>query len=184
MDYQWKTGYFSKVKAQAAGEELERIVAEGKPLKAGVIVDESRPDTAVLHNCFDWDDKSAAEKHRQHQARVLVGNLVTVKICESDESEDSVVQIRAYHHVADEYRHVSAIKSRRDYSDELTGQMIRDIEQFQAKYQNYEDYYEESLVEARVGEMNSAMSHTLKTLRSRHVDNAGVNAHATSAATA
>tara|TARA_R100000458_G_C8277613_1_gene253206 strand:- start:3795 stop:4382 length:588 start_codon:yes stop_codon:yes gene_type:complete len=72
-NYQFKSGhYVSGVGPQDAGEELERINNKyGKTTPADV-VDESRPDDAVLHPAFEWDDEIAAEEHRKTQARQLI----------------------------------------------------------------------------------------------------------------
>lgn len=43
-----------------------------------VIVDESRPIDAPLHNYFNWDDEDAAEKHRIWQARQLIKQVTIV----------------------------------------------------------------------------------------------------------
>jgi hypothetical protein len=57
---------------QAAGEELERIKHRDGTITAPAVVDEARPDDAVLHPAFNWNDPDAAEKYREIQARQLI----------------------------------------------------------------------------------------------------------------
>lgn len=57
---------------QSAGEELERIRQRDKTIRPEVVVDEARPEDAVLHPAFEWRDPEAAEKYRQIQARQLI----------------------------------------------------------------------------------------------------------------
>lgn len=76
----WSRGSRHKVKAAAAFEELERIrEAEGPTLSPQAIVDASRPEDAVLHPEFEWDDTAAANEWRKEQARSLVQAIEIVE---------------------------------------------------------------------------------------------------------
>lgn len=44
-------------------------------LTAGEIVDAARDPESVLHHFFDWDDESAAKKHRLDTARKLIASV-------------------------------------------------------------------------------------------------------------
>jgi hypothetical protein len=73
MNHEFRKGPKPKVPAEIVGPELERIWKKnGKQLIAPDVVDEARPKTAVLHPCFEWDNKVAAEAHRLSQARLLI----------------------------------------------------------------------------------------------------------------
>ena len=103
-------GFSLPVDAQEAGQELERIRQENQGLlKPQVVVDEARPDEAVLHPCFEWDDFTAGEEWRKHQARHLIKSVRVIKNEQVDEtpkrayvnihkSEDSD---RGYHALVD-----------------------------------------------------------------------------------
>ena len=75
--FSWAAGSLqSKVPAQDAGEELERIrTANDGNLDAGDVVTESRPEDAPLHQLFEWDDAVAAEEHRKNQARQIIRSV-------------------------------------------------------------------------------------------------------------
>lgn len=84
----FKNGYRIKgVNAQTAGEELARIAQDRGELKAPDVVDEARPEDALLHPAFEWNDQIAAELHRQDQARYLIRAVQVVK---SDNQPQSV----------------------------------------------------------------------------------------------
>ena len=57
---------------QAAGEELERIKVRDGTIGASAVVNEARPEDAVLHPAFEWADPVAAEQYRLIQARQLI----------------------------------------------------------------------------------------------------------------
>jgi len=58
--------------AETVGKELKRLERVHGSLIPEDIVDESRPEDAVLHPEFEWDDGVAGESWRVHQARNLI----------------------------------------------------------------------------------------------------------------
>lgn len=71
------------VDAQTAGTELERIrVSYGcnsfTALTPKAVVEEARPEDAPLHPAFEWDNDTAAEKYREHQATNLIRRVRVV----------------------------------------------------------------------------------------------------------
>ena len=75
-----KTAYVQGgVKAQDAGEELERIQQFHGKVTPDIVVDEARPIDSPLHNVFEWDDEKAAENYRHSQARVLIRSIEVIK---------------------------------------------------------------------------------------------------------
>lgn len=81
------------VDANVVGEELERIADKHDGINAQDVVDESTPENAVLHPCFTWDDKTAANEHRKHQARSIVRSI-RVTYPDREESEPAFVHVR------------------------------------------------------------------------------------------
>lgn len=77
---------------QAAGEELERIRHRDGTIAAPAVVDEARPDDAVLHPCFEWVDPVAAEQYRLIQARTLIKKVRV--ICPVPAEHDPTVKAR------------------------------------------------------------------------------------------
>ena len=79
-NFTFKNGYrISGITAQIAGEELARIEQQHGELKPPTVVDEARPEDALLHPAFEWDDFTAAELHRQNEASHLIRAVQVVK---------------------------------------------------------------------------------------------------------
>ena len=103
MVYEFKAGAHIKANAQVAGEMCEKLAAEGR-LTAADLVEENRPETAPLHNAFEWNNEAAAENWRLHQARHIIGSLIVKR----EEKEP----VRAYFKIErtdTKYTHINAI---------------------------------------------------------------------------
>lgn len=124
MTYKWKLDGLYSVPAQDAGAELERICDQRGGMEAADIVDESRPETAVLHPCFEWDDPTAAEKWREQQARNLCCCLVAV---EDTQSASAPVEVRAFVHVGQSYQHISVVVNDEEKYAELEATVLREL---------------------------------------------------------
>lgn len=68
------------VPAQEAGEYLKKLKESHGVLNKRILLDESRDDDALLHDCFEWDDTAAAESYRLNQAQQFISNLVCVVV--------------------------------------------------------------------------------------------------------
>lgn len=130
MIYQWKMDGLYSVPAQAAGEELERIYDERGKIDPADVVDESRPETAVLHPCFEWRDDVAADKYREEQARSLVRCIVTVQ--ESDGA--APVKVRAFFHADEAYHPTAVIIREEDKYEQLVRAALGELASFRRKY--------------------------------------------------
>lgn len=117
--------------------ELERIRLDNHGLlKPEIVVDESRPEEAVLHPCFDWVDESAAEKYRIHQARNLIKSVRITKTKDDGtvtakrvyvnlgESEDNA---QAYHAISDVVRNP-------EQRAQMIDQVWRELSAIKARY--------------------------------------------------
>jgi len=79
----------------AAAAELERIRSDRGALTARNVVDESRPEEALLHPAFEWDDKKAGEEYRLSQARSLCRNIFAAPDQEGHEPAPVYVHIQS-----------------------------------------------------------------------------------------
>lgn len=66
------------ISAETAGKELERIRLDQGALTPPTVVEAARPKDAPLHPAFEWDNKTAAERYREHQARNLIRSVHVV----------------------------------------------------------------------------------------------------------
>ncbi len=133
MVYEWKMDVF-RVDAQVAGEELERI---GKTV--GItpenVVNESRPEDAPLHSCFEWRDDVAADEWRKQQARTIIGAIV-VKVEPDSGTAAAPVRVRAFHSVGNTYEPLEVIVRNQSLSQIMLDSAKRDLEQFRNKYRD------------------------------------------------
>ena len=155
MIYQWGAIKY-KVDAQVAGEEVARI-ASVKPLTAEAIVDASKAEDAPLNPIFEWDNEKASHEWRKQQARVMLGNLVTVQI-----DDTSVEATRAYINVSrsdGEYVGMDIVVRTPSLSENMVRQALADLNAYRKKYETVTaiklhfdklDKFEEELVSGEV----------------------------------
>ena len=97
MTYHFRGIYTSfnrqAITPEIAGNELERIYKKNGSLKPADVVDESRPNDALLHPAFEWDDEVAGEKWRQEQARNLIRTVVVMTPDEDGEEIEEKVYV-------------------------------------------------------------------------------------------
>lgn len=131
MIYKWKVPGIIPVDAQTAGEELTRIYDRYGALEPQTIVNESRPESAPLHDCFEWRDEVAAEKYRQQQAANIVRAIV---ITESEEQKPKE-GVRAFVRSTESYEPIQVTVSDTDKMTVLLQSALRELAAFRRKYQ-------------------------------------------------
>ena len=77
MVYQWNRFKYS-VDANEVGAEIEAIEAENGEVTNKSVVDRARDKKNVMHGLFEWNDKIAGEKYREHQAGQIIHSLMIV----------------------------------------------------------------------------------------------------------
>ena len=140
MVYDWKIPM--SVDAQSAGEELARIENKNGALTPESVLEESRAENAVLHDCFEWDDSIAAEKYRVNQARFIIRNIVTVGTISKDNTPKNV-QFRAFVNVSDnsagKFISIKTAMSNEDYKAQVLRNAAMELKAFKTKYQIYSE---------------------------------------------
>lgn len=76
-------------------------------LTARNVVNAARPEESLLHPVFEWNDKKAAELHREMQARCLIKSVRVVTGGNTDEPAFIHVSTRSY--AAGEYEHTAIV---------------------------------------------------------------------------
>ena len=74
FECKWMTGFRCSVKAEVAGEVMQRLESEGRLTPAN-LVDEARPEESPMHKAFEWDDAKAAENYRRQQATQMMSSV-------------------------------------------------------------------------------------------------------------
>lgn len=124
MKYEWKRQQISKVSAQIVGEELEKLekINHGALLPA-TIVRAAKPKRSKLNGCFEWDDRKAAKRYRENQARELLRKIVVVY----EDNAGKKAKIRAFVRIQHEEESYYCCTARILEDDELHQNIINQI---------------------------------------------------------
>jgi hypothetical protein len=139
--YSWKPGSRCTVPAQEAGKELERISGEHNGvLKPAVIVQESRPEDATLHPCFEWDDPKAANLWREDQARSIVRSIRVIP----DDSPQPDEPLLVYVHVATQddgpcYTTTARAMSDDELREQVIAQALAQLEGWRKRFEHLQE---------------------------------------------
>lgn len=134
---EWKVKGLWKADAEAVYKE---ITALGDSFSPADIVEAARDESSELHKCFEWRDEVAAEKYREHQARMIITQLV-VRTETSDNTPVSVRVISSANEVNTYVPTKMLIKSDSDYAD-LLARAKRELQAFQQKYSTLSELQE------------------------------------------
>lgn len=134
--YQFKIPELFPVDAQTAGEELHRIYEDRGCLEPKDVVDESRPEEAPLHSCFEWNDETAAEKYREVQAGQIIRSVVVVR----EEEQQPPVEVRAFVNVQKTYRPIEVVVNSEEQMLELFNSALSELKAFERKYANLKQF--------------------------------------------
>lgn len=118
--------------------ELKRIAEEnGGTLKPVDVVDAARPDDSPIHSQFEWDDDTAAEQWRLHQARNLINAVVISYPVGSREQVEHRVFVSLStdrQKDAEGYRLMTDVMSDVGHRSQLLADAKRDMIGFKSRY--------------------------------------------------
>ncbi len=139
MYYKWKRQPFKGADADVIGEHIESLAQNGIITPAD-LVEDAKKKSSPLHECFEWDDTTAAKAHRVSQAAHL---LRCIEVTVEREDETSFV-VRAFHHVSTEKQQgyvtvESALKDPELWNCILM-QAVAEIKAFQQKYKAVKEF--------------------------------------------
>lgn len=140
MKAQWRKGYQSKIPAEIAAEELDRIKEEnGGNLTADLVVLKAKSASNPLHKQFEWSNKKAAEEYRKEQARNMLRAIHVVY-----ETAKEPVTARKYEVVTEPakfeqperkvYQSMEEILQNPVKRDEVLARAIKDALAYRKKY--------------------------------------------------
>ena len=133
MIYKWKPGRQIKADPTLAAEVLNEL-AEQNRLDADNVVEVSKPEDAVLHNDFEWDDSKAALEYRKHQARNIINALLVV-----EEEQPQIPPIRCFFKLEEttsNYTPIKAIYQSADSMEALIKKALNELIAFRMKYES------------------------------------------------
>ena len=75
--YKYRNGFHAIIKdPQIVGDKLSELINTHGKLTPEIVVKDAEDKNSVLHNAFDWNDKSAAKQWRLHTARHLIKSVI------------------------------------------------------------------------------------------------------------
>lgn len=109
-------------------------------LTAAAVVDAARDEESPLHDSFEWDDTTAGEAWRLHQARNLI-RTIYVEMPNANKTE--VIEVREYASLTPDrktegggYRSISSIMRNKTQREQLLADALADMAAFASKYQS------------------------------------------------
>lgn len=134
MVYEWRTGSCIKADPQKSGEMFERLAQTEAGLTAETLLDANRPKGTPLHEDYEWNNDSAAEKWRLHQSRHFLNSLT---VCVFSDMSNKEVQTRAVHITTDahKYEPISLIVQQKDKYAQLLENAKAELASFRRKYE-------------------------------------------------
>lgn len=159
--YSWANPKHSYLDAEKVASEIESIrLASGGVVSPSEIVDAARDESLEIHKAFDWDDESAARKHRIQTARGLTQSLrvtvldVTIESVEEPLPKRLFASVRDYSQDKRGYVTIDEIFARQDWSAQVLRRARADLESWMSRYSELRERLPEvfeSVAEARIG---------------------------------
>lgn len=104
------------------------------------VVEKARDKSHPLHNDFDWNDTSAAQKHREWQARQLI--RYAVRILPTPDGDARTVKVFSRLHGEQGYRSTAVLLEDRDLRERLLETALAELLRFRKKYADIEELAE------------------------------------------
>lgn len=141
--YEWKSFNYP-VKPEEAAEELKRIQDKYGEVTPKNLLEESRPKGAVMHKCYEWDNKKAAEKYRLWQSRNIMSSLTIVYETPDVGSESiKTLEVRAFQNTSEEregrFIHVQDAMEDPEYREAVLRRAFTELATFRRKYANLQE---------------------------------------------
>lgn len=130
-------GKIARENPAIAGQVLAEIRQRCGGITPALVVEASRDPSAPLHDFFDWDDSSAGEKWREHQAAYLIRAVVTDDVPGANEP------VRAFIHITSdedsdskigEYRPIAEVLNDEGMRGQMLSRALSELRAWERKY--------------------------------------------------
>lgn len=131
--YEYKVQRLYDVPAQVVGELCEKLEASEEGLTPKSFVEASRDPKSPTHCMLEWNNKIAAEKYREEQARHIIMNIRIIR----EEAGPDDYKDRGFvvvHEGKSAYTTLQKAMSNEEWREHLLKDARRDMECFIAKY--------------------------------------------------
>lgn len=134
MQVQWKVNGIFKADAAKVYQEIgtENVTPES-------VLEKAKDKKSELHKCFDWDDKSAANKYRLQQARQIIQLIVTVP----DKKEEPPKRVFQISTERNTYQPMTFFMKNEDEANALLNRAKEELRAFQVRYASLKGELEE-----------------------------------------
>ena len=134
MQIQWKIDGIFKADAAKVYQEIgsENVTPES-------VLEKAKDKKSELHKCFDWDDKSAANKYRLQQARQIIQFIVTVP----DKKEEPPKRVFQISTERNTYQPMTFFMKNEDEANALLNRAKEELRAFQIRYASLKGELEE-----------------------------------------
>lgn len=146
MRFEYNRGFESRfpVTAAVAGRELEKVRKQdpnGK-LAARAIWTRHRDASAPLHACFTWNNKAAADLHRDEEARNLIRSIkIVVEEVDPGYDAGAPLELQPYLSLSPgtDYHDVRDVMEDPGLKSQLLAKALREAEAWMLRYQNLKE---------------------------------------------
>lgn len=129
MVYKWRIPGIVPVDAQTAGEELERIYKRDGIITPEKVLEDNTEAGTPLHDCFEWDDTTAAHKYRVKQAKEIIQTIVSVP-----DSAPQLPPVRAFVSVSRDFHPIKTVLDDKEMKESLLLCAVSELKAFERKY--------------------------------------------------
>ena len=139
-----KGAHFSQTNAQIYGECLDEIaMKKNGTIKPKDVVEKAGKKSSPLHDYFDWDNNSAGEKYRLHQARNLINSITVIIKYDHKEKEQkaffSVNESPNEEDVNKTYVVMERVMTEPELRKQVLERAVNEAEYWQQKYMDYKE---------------------------------------------
>jgi len=139
MKYVLREGaHLQKEDAQEIGEAIERLLKERDgQLRPEDVVEDSKNPLSIFNKYIHWDDESAANKWRIHQARNIINSIrIVIEDIDSKPLVNAFVNITVLEQ-GKRYIAVKTAMNNKEYYKQLLDEARYEIEMWYKKYNLY-----------------------------------------------
>jgi len=134
-----KGAVFGNKKAQTYGECLNKLETKHGNLTPDLVIKEAKAKKSPIHDYFDWNDTSAARKHRKWQARQLISTIKVEYI-----HDDRTITTKQFHNVTIErgesaYVSLQVAMTNIDYREQIINTALKEVKAWRARYKEYKE---------------------------------------------
>lgn len=124
------------VKKEIVAEVLKQISEREGVLKPKAVVNEARLESSPIHDLFDWDDSSAAEKYRENQAMHLIAS---VRVEYNDKEVDAYYNIQLETVPQKGYYSLDQVVSSEEIYQDVLRQAVKELKYWHDKYKQIKE---------------------------------------------